>query len=113
MADTKKVDGGDFMLGDVGLKKTKAVRIHNSGELDIDAAVALMDSKKDGEALRAGLDKAVSALDALRKTGLTGECLVTLVQAKCKFAANGHAISLDTVQKVFEGLFKLGEYTRP
>lgn len=109
MADTK---GADFMLGDMGLKKTKAVKIHNSGELDIDAAVALMDSKKDGEALRGGLDRAVSALEALRKTGLTGECLVVLITEKCQRAKNGSRLSADTVQIVLEGLFRLGEYTR-
>ncbi len=101
MADTK---GADFMLGDVGLKKTKAVKIHNSGELDIDSAVALMDSKKDGEQLRAGLDKAVSAL--------AGECLVVLVTAKCENNANGKPIADDTVKRVLQALFKLGEYTR-
>lgn len=105
-------NGADFMLGDVGLKKTKAVKIHNSGELDIDAAVAMFDSKKDGEALRSGLDKAVSALDALKKTGLTGECLVVLVVEKCARSRNGTRLSADAVQLVLEGLFRLGEYTR-
>lgn len=106
------MSGADWMLGDVGAKPKKAVKIHNSGELDIDAAVALMDSKKDGEALRGGLDKAASALEALRKTGLTGEALVVLVTEKCGRARNGSRLSADTVQLVLEGLFKLGEYVR-
>ena len=112
MAVTKQ-DGGDFMVGNSGPKTSKAVKIHNSGDLDIDAAVALMDSKKDGEALRSGLDKAVSALDALRKTGLTGEALVVLVHAKCERKQGmGQPPSVHAVQSVLEGLFKLGDYVR-
>lgn len=112
MADVKKVSGGDFMLGDVGAVKRPVAKIHNSGELDIDAAERFMDSKKEGEALRAGIDKAASALDALRKTGLTGECLVVLVTEKCGRAANGSRLTAATVQVVLEGLFRLGEYVR-
>lgn len=106
------MSGADWLVGDVGAKKKPAVKIHNSGDLDIDAAVALMDSKKDGEALRAGLDKATSALDALRKTGLTGEALVVLVTAKCANNANGKPIADDTVKRVLEALFRIGEYAR-
>lgn len=105
--------GADFMLGDMGTKPKKATKIHNSGELDIDAAVAFLDSKKDGERLRAGLDNAVSALEALKKTGLTGECLVVLVTEKCGRASNGSRLTAATVQVVLEGLFRLGEYVRP
>lgn len=105
--------GADFLLGDVGLKPKKTVKIHNSGDLDVDAAVAMFDMKKDGEALRGGLDRAISALDALKKTGLTGEALVVLVQAKCKRpSSGGKPATRETVQAVLEGLFRLGEYVR-
>lgn len=67
----------------------------------------------DGEALRAGLDKAVSALDALKKTGLTGECLVVLVHAKAERKQGmGQPPSIHAVQSVLEALFRLGEYVR-
>ena len=104
--------GADFLLGDVGLKPKKEARLRTGGDLDIDVAVQFLDSKKDGEALRVGLDKTVSALDALRKTGLTGECLVVLVTAKCANNANGKPIADDTVKRVLEALFRLGEYVR-
>lgn len=106
------MSGADWLIGDVGSKPKKAVKITTSGDLDIDAAVALMDSKKDGEALRGGLDRGGSALEALKKTGLTGEALVVLVTAKCTNAANGKPISDDTVRRVLEALFRLGEYVR-
>lgn len=110
---TKREDGGDFLLGNVGLKAPRpAAKIRTTGELDIDAAEAFLDSKKDGEKLRAGLDGATSALAALRSTGLTGECLVVLVTAKCANNANGKPIADDTVKRVLEALFRLGEYTR-
>lgn len=107
-----KTEGADFMMGSVGLKPKREAKIHNSGELDIDAAVQFLDSKKDGEALRAGLDKAVSAIEAIKKTGLTGECLVVLVTSKCENAANGKPISDDTVRRVLQALFRLNEFVR-
>lgn len=108
------MSGADWMMGDVGKKQAKPERkILNSGDLDIDAAVALMDSKKDGEAIRGGLDKAVSALDALRKTGLTGEALVVLVHRKCRTPLRGgKPPAEEAVQIVLEALFRLGEYVR-
>lgn len=107
-------DGADFMLGDLGLKKDKkaAVKLRDSGDLDLDAVERLMDSKKDGEALRKGLDGAVSALDALRRIGLTSEAIIVLVTEKCRPDKNGNATSRATVQRVLEGLFRLSEYVR-
>lgn len=109
-----KTAGSDFLLGDVGLKPTRpAAKIQRSGDLDINAAVAFLDSKKDGEALRAGLDGAISALDALRKTGLTGECLVVLLQPKLRWTKKGHQLTHEHVEIVLDGLFnKLHEYVR-
>lgn len=106
------MSGADWLLGDVGKKPREPVKIRQSGELDIDAAVALMESKKDGERLRAGMDSGIAALEALKKTGLTGDALVVLVTAKCSNAANGKPISDDTVRRVLEALFRLGEYVR-
>lgn len=107
------MSGADWLIGDVGSKPAKAKKIHREPTpLDFDAVEAFLDSKKDGEKLRAGLDHAVSALDALKLAGLTGEALVVLVTAKCSNAANGKPISDDTVQRVLEGLFRLREYVR-
>jgi len=109
-----KTEGADFMLGDVGLKPKRAnQKIHNSGELDINAAVAFLDSKKDGEALRAGLDAALSAVEAMRKTGLTGEALVVLLHPKLRWTKKGHQLTHEHVEIVLEALFnRLQEYVR-
>lgn len=106
------MSGADWLIGKAPEKAGKATRIKTTGELDIDAVEALMDSKRDGEKLRSGLDNATSALEALKKAGLTGEALVVLVAEKCARAKNGSRLSADTVQIVLEGLFRLGEYVR-
>lgn len=106
----------DWLLGDViskaGRNGKPEKKIHRTGELDIDAVVALMDVKKDGERLRVGLDGALAALDALKKTGLTGEALVLLVTAKTPTDKHGNAASPAVVQRVLEGLMRIGEFVR-
>lgn len=105
--------GSDWLLGDVGTKKPKPQkRIPKEENLDFDAVEAFLSTKEDGKKLRAGLGGVVTALDNLKVSGLTGEALVVLVTAKCTNAANGKAISDDTVRRVLEALFRLGEYVR-
>ncbi len=67
----------------------------------------------DGKQLVEGIRGALSGLDALKKSGLTGEALVVLVTEKCAWAKNGKRVSAETVQFVLEALFRLGEYVRP
>lgn len=109
-----KTEGADFLIGDVGLKpKRESAKIRNSGDLDINAAVAFLDSKKDGEALRAGLDGAVTALEGLRKVGLTGEALVVLLHPKMRWTKKGHQLTHEHVEIVLDALFnRLQEYVR-
>lgn len=108
------MSAADWLLGDVG-KKTKAPPklapngIHVTPD-EIDAVLA--DVAVSGKRLRAGIDAAVTQLEALKKAGLTGEALVLLVESKCARAKNGSRISADTVQLVLEGLFRLGEHVR-
>jgi hypothetical protein len=108
------MSGADWLLGDTGKKKA-APKLVASGGIEVtpdEVDAVLADVAGAGKKLRAGIDAAVSQLEAIKKCGLTGEALVLLVEAKCARAKNGSRISADTVQLVLEGLFRLGEHTR-
>ena len=110
-----KTEGADFLLGNVGLKKERpAQKVQMTGDVNIDAAVAFLDSKKDGELLRAGLDKITVGLEAMRKVGLTGEALVVLLHPKLRWTKKGHQLTHEHVEIVLDALFnRLQEYVHP
>lgn len=109
------MSGADFLLGDIGKKPEKRTKLAPNGIAvtpdEIEAV--LSDAAKDGKNLAIGIRGAVSALEQLKKSGLTGEALVVLVTEKCAWAKNGKRVSAETVQLVLESLFnRLGEYVR-
>lgn len=107
------MSGADWLLGDVG-KAKKVTKLAPNGihvtpeEID----QVLHGVAKDAKALRGGIDSSVTALEALKTSGLTGEALVLLVAAKVGRSKNGTRIGLETVQTVLEALFRLGEHVR-
>ena len=108
-----KNHGSDFLLGDLVKPKAEKKLQRAAEPLAIDDAVDFLESgAADTKKLVGGLKAAVSALDAIRASGLTGEALIVLVQAKCKSDAKGNETSRPQVERVLEGLFRLGEYVR-
>lgn len=105
--------GADWLLGDPPKPKEpkKLQRAPTPLELD-QAEKFLEDAAGDGKKLVAGLRSAITALEAIKKSGLTGEALVVLVTEKCGRTSAGGRVSQATVQAVLEALFRLGEYVR-
>ena len=107
--------GADWLVGDVGKPKAQKKLQRAAEPLDVDDAVDFIEqADKDAGRLVADLKTAAKALDAIWTSGLTGEALVVLVQAKCGYCVNHgkNKPSTDVVQGVLEGLFRLGEYVR-
>lgn len=106
--------GVDWMLGDLGPRKTskKLVSVEGVRVTSEEVDAVLADVHGSGKKLRSGIDAAVQQLEALKSIGLTGEALVLLVTEKCRPDKNGNPTSAVTVQRVLEGLFRLGEYVR-
>lgn len=107
------MSAADWMLGDVGKSKKEPTKLQRAPTpLELDQAERFLENAAgDGKKLVAGLRSAATALDGLRQSGLTGEALVVLVTEKAGYV-NGNKISSNTVQKVLEALFRLGEYVR-
>lgn len=107
--------GSDWLLGDVGKKAEKKTKLA-PGAITVtpdEIEAVLADSARDGKRLAGGIRAAVTALEQLKQSGLTGEALVVLVTEKCAWAKNGKRVSAETVQLVLEALFgRLGEYVR-
>lgn len=108
------MSGEDWLLGDVGKKPGKPKKLERApSPPELDQVEQLLDDVAgDGKRLVAGVNSAVAALEAMKKSGLTGEALVVLVTEKCAWAKNGKRVSPETVQLVLEALFRLGEYVR-
>lgn len=113
MSEPKRESGGDFFFKglDKKLGRDKLVRGPSPVELD-EVENLLDDAAGAGKKLTAGLNKAIEGLKAIEQCGLTPDAFLVLVASKCKADKNGNATSEATVQRVLEGLFRLGEYVR-
>lgn len=111
--------GANFMLGKfAGAPKKQGRKVDFAPPDDVtpaqidDVVTLLNDGAKTGKKIAEGLKHAVAALDHLAECGLTPEALVLLICDQCPKDRAGRATTVDTVERVMQGFFRLGNHLR-
>jgi hypothetical protein len=80
---------------------------------DRKAAKAWQESLDAGGIIRADLVKIAAQIDGLLACGLTRECLIILIQARCPNGRNGKPTPKATIDEVLKALSSLKEFLVP